>query len=416
MTELSKPELSQTVDGYELKWSAGIEASVERLVEHRDELTAEVTFRSVRVPRPGLLHRARLNLMSSQSRKTLASALEKREVDLDWSAMLEQLCFLVSDHYRRGDPEIDLREYCEMPATRWLLEPFVESGGPTVLFADGGTGKSMVALAIATSIASGTPILGTLRSPAVPVLYLDWETDTATANERLRALCAGAGIFPIPPVFYRRQVASLPESAAEIRRVIQKRGIGFVIVDSLGAARGGEPESADVTIRTFAAARSFGVPWLAVDHVTKQAGNDATKPFGSAFTANLARLTWSMDKSDEAGESTVKVALMSRKSNNVYRQKPLGYQLAFERDEDGILWSVGFKALDVATDIDMGHRASLSDQIRMALKSGGLSVKEMNDATGMAGDSIRRTAERMRERGDLLREPDGKYWLASRSN
>ena len=53
---------------------------------------------------------------------------------------------------------------------------------------------------------------------------------------------------------------------------------------------------AETTIRTFNAARSLGIPVLFTDHVTNaEASNgEAKKPFGSAYTWNLARSVWTI--------------------------------------------------------------------------------------------------------------------------
>lgn len=418
MTEESpKPEITQDPDGYHLTWPTGIEAAVERLAEHRDELTAELTIRSTRQPRPGLLHRARANLMSSQTRRTLATALERREPDLDWQAMLEQLCFLVVERYRTGEPAVDLRESGEGTGVRWLLEPFIERSGPTVLFAAGGTGKSMLALAMAVSVASGHPIIGKLAGEGGPVLYCDWETDQGTANERMRAISAGAGLPTLPPVFYRRCVASLMESAPEIRREIARTKAVMVVVDSFGAARGGEPESADVTIKAMNAGRSLGVPWIAVDHVTKALGNDATQPFGSAFTHNLARVTWSMAKGDDEADHVI--ALKMRKSNNGRFRPTMGYRVVYESDEDGMLWSVQYHQVDPGSDPALAKSATTIQRIEGALRAGGRTRKELSEDLEIPLNVVTARVYEMLKRGKLAVKEDGsdgRVWLASRDN
>lgn len=401
------PEFTSEGESYTLRWATGIEAVVERIAEHKDEITAEVTISSSRIPRPGHVHSARLNLMSTQTRKALASACESREPNLDWPMMIEQLCVLTRERYRNGEPTIDIREWTDPPGSRWVLEPYVEAGGPTILFADGGTGKSMLATAIAVSIASGQAVVGKVHIASCPVLYLDWETDASTLNERVRAICAGAGINVLSvPIHYRKSAASIPEAAPEIRRQIQKLGVGFVVIDSLGAARGGEPESADMTIRTFNAARTLGVPWLGVDHVTKAAGNDSTRPFGSTYTHNLARLTWGMDKSQEAGAKEVSVALTNHKRNNGHKIPTIGYKITYEEMDEEMLGSVVFKPERVV-DGALSSRASLKDRILAELKAGPVSGWQViAENLGADKEQVRKRVDDLEKSSKIVRFPD----------
>lgn len=406
-----KPTCEPTPDGFHLVWDSGIEAQVERFAEHRDELTAELTVHSTRAPRPGLLHRARINLMSSQTRRTLAGALEKRDPDLDWAAMLEQLCFLVIERYRTGEPAVDLRTWEGPTGTHWLLEPFIERGGPTILFAAGGTGKSMFALAMAITVASGQPIVGTLRGEGGPVLYLDWETDAGTIRERTKAISFGAGLPSLPPIHYRRCVASITESAQEIRREVNRTKAVMVVVDSFGAARGGEPESADVTIKAMNAGRSLGVPWLAIDHVTKQAGNDAAMPFGSAFTHNLARITWSMDRND-GDERRQIIALKNRKMNNGRQVPQIGYSVTYETDQAGELWSVAYGKTDIADSPSLAGKMSLPQRILAELgRHAGITQADLVEVLEAPANQVAARVKDLRDGERVTRADDGKLWL-----
>lgn len=413
---VGKPELEVVDDRYRFTWPSGIVAELERFSEHRDELSAELTIYSGRQPNAGLVHSARLNLMSTQTRDRVAAACAKREPELAWDSMLEQLCFLARDRYRAGEPSVDLRELEPAIGTRWRLEPFIEQAGPTVLFADGGSGKSILGLAMAMTVASGHPILGCLHGPAAPVLYLDWETDSATAYERMTAIAAGANLAELPPVFYRRQVASLIESAGEIRREITRLGAGLVVVDSLGAARGGEPESADITIRTFVAARSLGVPWLGIDHVTKANGNNGTRPFGSTYTHNLARLTWGADKAQEEGEDHIVVSLANFKRNNGRRLARLGYRIAFDNDGADALRAVRFTKTDLAGVPGLAEKLPLRQRILAELRQGPMTLSVLAEELGQDIRAVSARAGEMVKGGELVRLEDRRVALAARAS
>ncbi len=410
---VGRAELVVAGDIYKLTWPCGIEAEVERLSEHRDELSGEVTLHSNRQPNPGLLHSARLNLMSTLSRKTLAGELERREPQVDWRALVEQLCFIVRERYRAGEPSVDMREFQPVSGPRWRYEPFIERDGAALIYADGGTGKTIVATAIAATVASGRDIIGRLHGSPAPVLYADYEGDESTFHERLSAICAGVGIEKLPPVFYRRQVASLPEAASELRREVVRVGAGLVIVDSLGAARGGEPESADITIRTFVAARSLGVPWLALDHVTKAKGNDAAKPFGSVFSVNLARLVWGMDMAQD--DDSIVVALRNTKRNNGRFLPRIGLRIAFETTATDELRTVRFTRVDLHGVAGLAEKLPLKDRILAELRRGPTTQTELADALGVKLETVSARVGELVKADRLIRLQDRRIALKAQS-
>ncbi|HET7713868.1 MAG TPA: AAA family ATPase [Patescibacteria group bacterium] len=406
-----KPALTPTGDGYILEWPAGIRAEVERITEHRDELTAEVTINSKRLPSPGLLHSARLNLVSSQARNTLAKALSVREPDLDWGGVVEALCFLVREHYRAGDPAIAIQSYVPSPAAPWVVEPFVERGGCTVIFADGGTGKSLLAMGISCTLAGTHDVLGRRHGTPQPVLYLDWETDADTFYHRIQAIAKGHGTT-VPTIYYRRQVASLAEAAPTLRKEVIKLGIGMVVVDSLGPARGGEPESAEATIKLFNAARSLGVPWLALDHVTKSQGNDSTRPFGSTYTHNLARLTWGLDKAQEDSADATVVSWSNHKRNNGRLLGKIGMRLSFVTDPTDRLMMVTFQRVDLL-ETDLADKMPLHNRIAYTLKRGPMTVDQLAGELQANRDSVSRALRRGLDR-IFVKLGDERYALLAR--
>lgn len=397
------------------------EIILERFHEARGgEFTAEVVVSTSRPPRPGLLSQSKLNLLSAQAQTTLARSLLAKQKDTEWSDILTEVCHDAIKHYRAGDPVVDLRCVPDREGSRFLYYPWVEYGGPTVLFADGGTGKSMFALAIGLSVASGRGLLGHAPAETRPVLYLDWEADKETHAERLRAICAGAGIFDTAAlsetVFYRRQASSLAESVAALRRVIAEKGIGFVIVDSMALARGGEPESADSTIRLFAAARDLDVPWLGIDHVVKNNGDAGrpTKPFGSVFTPNSARITWGMERADEVDGDSMILALQNHKVNNGKRLPRQAYRVEFRENEAGLLLSVGYESMDFRDVPGMLPRLGQAAQIATILQrqNGTMLIEDIQKALEAEGSALSAAHLRVvlqRHRDQFVPVQDGKF-------
>lgn len=281
-------EIKETDDGYAFDVPGGIVVEIERLSEESGGLTGEITIADHNGLGTRLLHSARLNLMSSSTRSQLVKSLEKACEGVNWYRNLEEICFLTKETYRKGQTPIDLAKVGPRPTSRWLLRPFIEHGAPTVIYGNGGSAKSTLALAMGLTVAGGKRILGEPLGSALNVLMLDWESDEYEHRERMIALCDAADV-PIPEgrFFYMHMAASLTQAAQAIKRRVTEDKVGLLIVDSLGAAKGGEPESADSSLRAFGALRTIGVASLLVDHVSSAVASGAStfdKPFGSVYT------------------------------------------------------------------------------------------------------------------------------------
>jgi hypothetical protein len=341
---------------------------LDRFVEDkRDGLRAEIEITSSREPRPGLIHYGRIALASTASRRQIVQACEARtgdgwHDDTDFGGILEYVCVHAIKRWREGEPTTNLLDVAPTGRPRWLLRPFLEHGGPTVVFAYGESGKSLLALAMAVSLAAGAPLVGEPQGEPCPVLYLDWESDQHAHAERLRALLAGAGLTLAQPIYYRRMLASLPESVATARKEIAVRGVGAVVIDSLGMARGGDANEMVATVDVFRAIRSLGVPALVLDHLAKEATGD--HPFGSIYTTNLARLTWRLDSAKEEKRQEYHVAFVHKKGNNVGRLPRLAYRVTFATEsESEILRTVTIDRCDPLAVPAFEQTASLRERI-----------------------------------------------------
>lgn len=286
-------------DDYVFTWDGGVvEARLSRLSEGKGETTAEIMVSTTMPPSPGVLEWGRINLSAMSTRASLAKQLAARCPGFDWQGALLQVSAKAVKIRREGEPTIDLRDV-QPRDTRWMLWPYIEYGGPTVMFADGGTGKSVLALAMGYSVATGKPLLGTPRTQPMGVLYLDWETDSWTHAERLRAIHNEYAFGDdMPTIRYKRMVGSLADSVTQLRAEVSRWGIGLTIVDSLSLASGGPLEESASATTFFDAVRSLNTCILAISHVSKGSMQPDNKgksnPFGchSDDTEVLTRAGW----------------------------------------------------------------------------------------------------------------------------
>jgi hypothetical protein len=259
---------SLLIDATRLEWARG------------DDLRGEVTITT----ESGSMGPFSLALMRAASRReVLASISDDRA-----SAALNELCRRVIQAERTSSsPIVCLRDVPRPSADKEYSVPLLPSLPRTTMaiwFGDGGTGKSLLALHTA----------GHLAKQGIRTLYLDWEWDAAEHRDRYEQLFGAempAGLF------YWRCDRPLPQMSDAIRRAIRDRQIGYVVVDSIAYACGGDPESGETASRYSQHARSFEVGSLHLAHVSKAGNTD--KPFGSVFWHNSARSTWYI----EAGET-----------------------------------------------------------------------------------------------------------------
>lgn len=375
---MSLPSITYLFDAYRFEWpDDGISIVCDRLHEEKAGLSCELEVRTALEPSPGLVRQGRFNLSAPLTRAQWVRALDERLPGPDWYAVFEQVCFLAIRRWREGEPIIDLADVEARSGLPFLLPPFIVEGASSLVFAEGGAGKSMFALACGLAVATGSSeILGMEPSRIGPVLYLDYEWDPESHAERLRALCAGYGIdVPHGFLLYRRETSSIMEGAAAIRRHIAETGAVLVIVDSLGMARGGEPESADLTIKVFGAIRSFGVPTLVLDHVVKNQTNTKYS-FGSVYTTNAARITWRMDASSDGDGRGYRIGLSNQKANGRYQQ-PRGYTIWMDNSEEYELLSARYTPTDIMRIPAMADHIPLWRQCIEHLRAGPLTMGEL---------------------------------------
>jgi hypothetical protein len=407
--ELGSLEPTQTTVGDDLvlSWPAyKVSIALSRLHEGRDGITSELVVAS---DIHGEIHWGRLNLLSTPARAGLVKTLVEAAARAPWALLLERACRLAALHLRAGSPVICLMPR-RAPATRHLIAKLVLANETNVLFGDGGSGKSLLALSLAVAASTGQALPGGLvpAAAAVRVLYIDYESCVEEHEDRLAGLLAGLGIREAPPILYRQMIRPLADDAAVLRAEISTHKVGFVIVDSLAPACGAEPEGADAAVRAFSALRSLGVSRLVVAHVSKVMADQragASRPFGSVFVQNLARNVGEVRKAEDDGDDALVIAVNHRKFNGGRLFPP--FCLRFEVKPD----ATTLHGHDIGKHADLLARTSLTFRIKKALTAGARSVPELMEETGGTKDTIDRTLRRWREKGTVIRVDDGRWGL-----
>lgn len=357
----------------------------DRLTDVRGGVTAEV---QLVLGATELIGGVDLGLKSDTGHTKLAQSLKAIAPTVPWKLLLQRACSLVLTQHRRGEPLQRLTQATPVEALSYALNPLVFRGKPTILFGDGGLGKSSLALLCAMLVSIGGSLAG-LRAVPGRALYLDYEDDADVHARRLQALIAGHPELAAAEVAYLRCTEPLARMVAPLVRRLQEEGITFLVLDSLIAATGGDA-SAEATAKLFAALRVLNVSTLALGHVPKSQpeGIDRATVYGSVFFKNLSRSVWELQKEQDLGSEQSILGLFHRKSNLSRLQLPL--TLKVTQDADGTLMQ--YEPIDMGEASALATALPLANRIRNLLDDGTpRTAREIGEELGAPLPSVKAT-------------------------
>ena len=381
-----KPEVVSNAGIYKLTWPEhDIAIRLDRLHDRSEAVSAEVSIKSSLPGQPSHLHQARLNLTSTTARKTLAAFLTERYgASAPWGDILEQMCVLVLEHYRTGEPPVELGKLPRREALRYRVNPLLLEGQANMIYGAGQTGKSMMADYLAVLVDSPLNQNGLEAEPG-NICIIDYETDEEEVAERVRMLQAGAGVETPTNIIYRYGRLPFADDIEQIQRIVVEHDIDLVIVDSLGMAAGGDQDKSTDLIRYFQALRTLKCTSLTIDHVNKEG-----KLYGNVYKFNEARNIWECKASAEPGTDILDIGLYHRKMNNGRLLKPLGFRFSFTGTQC-VVSKQAVKDIPV-----LAAAMPLRLQLRDVLSRGALTTKQIYEELPVGDDGKRTTEESIR--------------------
>lgn len=416
---IPRPNLSKMGGLYRLEWpDQQVVIELDRIVEHGDEIKAQLTVLSNVNSHPMIILQAGYNMTSLLARERTIKSL-KTKWDVDWDSILEQATYDILTAIREGEPSIDLSLDCEPKPLEWLLEPLIPQGLPTMIFADGGTGKSYISLIIGMIVGfpwKNNP-LG-LRPPvkSIRTLLLDWETSKDTVANRIVRLCRGMN-EPLPPITYRRCTRPLPMDMSAIQKHLLESQAELIVIDSLGLACGGDLKEQSQATAFFSCLRDLKVTALLLTHVAKDELRQRKTAFGSIYFQNCSRSVWELAKTQETDANTINIALFHRKQNETALLSPIGMQLSFDNLEN----STSFARINVRDDPALRKNLKIKDQIAGVLAKGKMSIKEICEELDIPDDDKRTqkvvdtTLRRGKEKGTFVKLDANTWGLGVRT-
>lgn len=345
-----------------------------------DALSAELIATTTAPGYAPHLLQAQINLNALRTRKEFSKRLHELYPEAPWDTILEEVCARAIRTYRQGEPVIRLSGMVDVNAPRHLIKPIVLERHPVVIFAPGGCGKSLLALAIAMIFQTRSSLAGLSALEDGEALYLDFESDEVDLRHRAYLLRQGHSELENAKPLYRRCHIPLADDLPAIQQIVVESQIKLVVIDSLALAAGAELEKAETAIRLFSAIRELRVATLIVAHTPKNAGENASI-FGSAFFSNLARSTWELKRVQEAGDAVIQVGLYHRKTNLGPLVRPIGLRIAFDN-------AIRIESLDLSKTHDLAKGLSLKARLQNALNQHAKTPTELADELDMPVNQI----------------------------
>lgn len=382
-------------------------------VRSRGEISAELTV-SCGLPaitsQTGHLFRGRFNFSSMTARASLAKHLNAKTAGLiDWAELLETLCVGVLTGEARGNETVRIGRLPAQIGPAYRVDPLLPLNKPTILFGDGGVGKSYLSLAMAVSCETGREVVPGFSPRVCHAMYLDWETDAAEIDSRIKTISAGAEM-PEPEILYRGVAGPLVGQFESIAADIEAEGIGLVIIDSAGLAMGVASEASDANesaIRFYTALRHItAVTWLVIDHVSKEGARSedgAHRPYGSAYKGFLARSVWELRKGAESEGDRTHLGLYHRKANTSKQHAPIG--LAYVHEDGLVYWEA-----ESITEPTLEAGLTQGSRIYASLRRGLKTDEEIAEDTGIGLPSVRVQLSRGRAKGTYAKSDGTKRW------
>jgi hypothetical protein len=343
----------------------------------RGELTITTTMTGI----PSHITTTQISLMAGRTRQTLAKDCSQIFPDPPWRDVLEYVCTEAVKSLRQGEPLIQLTDDLLITPPQFCIAPLIFQKHPTILYGDGDACKSYLAILMALLAGSVGTFAGLHVATPLNVLFLDYESDMADVGSRAQRLRQShpelAKGFP----FYKRAEMPIEDDLSKLQHEVAEKNIQLLIVDSLGAACGGDLMAPETAQRLFRALRTLRIASLIIAHTPKNA--ETASIFGSVFFKNYARWTWEVKKTQEPGESVAKVGLFHRKHNLGSEHAPLGFQFTFHDNQ------VKVASYNVTDNEALSEALPLSQQIQRALRNGLKTVEDLASELGKDKSIIR---------------------------
>lgn len=350
----------------------------------------------------------RINLLSQSAREGLQRALSAQfGKGVNWTTSISAAWSRVRTAFLETDRAIPVSELPEMEGPAWLIEGMLPLNHATVIFGEGGSGKTQIAYSFGLAVALGGEWLG-MRVRQGGVVIVDYETDESEARFVLKRLYTGLGLDPLtldylPLWYWPAGGVPLADQADGLARFCRKHDVQLVIVDSGADACGGEPEKSGPALAYFNGLSRLGCTTLTICHVNRSDADTSSKrPYGSVFWENRPRRTIFVKRESMEDSDAIDVALIVRKLNRGRRPAAMALRLDYVGEEG----PVHIRTQDIRDNPAFEREWSVADRIEQYLIDvGSGTVKDIVDSIALDAAVVRTTL--FRGKGSRFTQVDG---------
>jgi hypothetical protein len=408
---IDPPILTSSGTGYKYSWhNLGIDMLVSKLMDsERYGIIGELEVHTsgiISLPKY-LYGPIDVSFKDSRAIATLVSELEKRMFGPPWKQMVGDMARLTVGQFTQGQPWVVLRDAPRALQSGYAHKPLLLAKEPTLWFSAGGGLKSYLALTLAVQMETGLDLgLG----PSLVrnhVAYLDWEWDVGQHARRLDTLIPPSEQERLGVNIVYRNCGGRPlrKQLDELKRLIAKEGVTYVIIDSASPACGRASDN-DEIVAFFQGISQLGVGSLILAHITKSDRNSGQDSVSTAFGGiqweNQARSTWHLKKVQDEGSSVASVLMSHHKINagNVSPTLAVQFEFPYEDDADG---TVRINMIDPNGVDDDGMSDNLRERIRFVVKNRPLTLEQIAEAVNVPASEGLYSAIKGMERTSLAR-------------
>jgi len=281
------------------------------------------------------LHRSHPDLLEDWDVKKLIDLLDEKTSDYKqyyWGSLVDKAKDAIIDTYREGEPAEVMDDLDAFEPRIYDIRPMFVKGVANLMWAPGGSAKSYFALLSCVMIDKGLDLMG-LRARKGVALYLDWEETNDVFRQRLKAVHEGLGLSPDSGIVYKKMTGSLANNIETVSQIVAKHNVTYMVVDSVGAALGGNGVDQQVVEDYFAAGNLLGITWVSIDHANRAGETTGNYQIhGSAFKYARARQVYEFKKVQEHDSGAIEIMIHHRKANDSAIKSPRGYKIAFDSE------------------------------------------------------------------------------------
>ena len=410
--DISKPFIVPILGGYKFDWIEGGESVLVATIKRIYEDSHHAVFGEITMEhdKDGVLVDAlRVNLSSPQGRGAIAKRLEQaKSIKLNWMDLIEQVFSNTIKLYRVGDPgeTLEVGQDDKITPPTYLLEPVIMSGVPTIIFGEKGVHKTILSLLFSICILlpwHDNPLGLVTNTHSSKVGMLDWESDKRLTMYTLQRLLKGSGL-PTTELNYRRCRLPLADDIEQIANFLESKKCDVVLIDSVGAACGGDLMKAEFALRFFEALRSLNMTSLSIAQTSKSEEGKKTI-FGSTYFQYYSRNIFELKKaSDVYDKDETKVALFHNEGNYSGKYDPMGFRFYFSPTSI----KVEREPVDFGEFMERINRQKLLLEL---LKDGALTTDQIKDKMEISRANADMLIKRLRDKKRIVKNKEGAWGL-----